>query len=616
MNAQRSSGLHNTMAGRAIVKELHRLGCAGAVICPGSRSTPLVAAFAHVDALPVRVLHDERSGAFFALGWARATKRPVAIITTSGTAVANLLPAFVEADRDRVPLLALSADRPFECHGTDANQTVNQRTFLQGCARAVLNLPPPEEAGDLDAVVAVVQEAFRATLVPAPGPVQLNCMFRKPLEPEAERVHEPKEQPIATNSTPDTAPAPLVQRTKTTSAAPASVRAVADILQSSKRGLVLLGTTADDDECLGAIQLASFLGWPIASCALSNAAAQRAHAGPDCALVTQASLLAKAESMPAEPDLVLWLGGPTLFPELTQYAAQARFVVRVDPFDRAPGETLQAHMTLATTATQLQTDLAAYGPFPANENIDLWRQLEKIAIATTHDAVFARPESTREIKAGSDRHKLSMPDAPLDEPTIATLAVQSLRDHGAIFVGNSMPIRDVALFSGPRSAPFHIHSNRGASGIDGLVSTAAGIACAGQPLVALLGDLSFLYDVSVWTSLSQMDLALRIIVVENGGGGIFDFLPISSHRDLLDSYFYTPHRVDMRQLMGAYGIACTTVGTRAELWRALKSTPTGLEVIAARSDRAQNVETHQNRYRILRDAIAQSAILHGKDAPQ
>ena len=603
MTDDRVIAAQNTIAARVIVEELRRLNCAGVVICPGSRSTPLVAAFAQLNPLPIRVLHDERSGAFFALGWARAAERPVAIVTTSGTAVANLLPAFVEADRDRVPLLALSADRPFENHGTDANQTVNQREFLKGCARKVFNLAPPDDLSDPSCIAETVQDALQATLRPIPGPVQLNCMFRKPLEPDNRlQLTLPHAEPSAY--------AQQKQTPQVDTLAQADVSAIAEKIRTSTQGIVFLGATTHAEESRDAVELATFLGWPLVSCALANLPREIAQPGRSGVRVSQASILAKAQCLPSCPDVVLWLGGAALFPELTHFIAKADFLLRIDGFCRAPSEVLNPNAIWAMSANRAKSALEAFGPFPQNESMEPWRKLEEIASATAHNAIYAPEDAVPTSATGGSTSKLRAANAPLDEPTIASLVIQSLDDNGEIFVGNSMPIRDVALFSGARLTSFRIFSNRGASGIDGLVSTAAGIASQGEPLVALLGDLSFLYDVSVWTSINQMNLPLRVVVVENGGGGIFDFLPIAENRALLDPYFYTPHKVDLAQLMRAYGIACRRVETRSELWDALSSPPKDLEVIIARSDRDQNVSAHQARYEILRHAVEQASVLY------
>lgn len=604
MTAEPTRKLHNTSAAIFLVEQLHRLGCPGVVLCPGSRSTPLVGALAHFGALPLRILHDERSAGFFALGWARASGRPVAIVTTSGTAVANLLPAFVEADRDRVPMLALTADRPFESHGTDANQTVNQRAFLSVCARHVLNLPPPEDLVSEAEIAAVVEQAYQAALGPVAGPAQLNCMFRKPLEPDAEwlarrpRSAIPARQALA---------APRRDATMNEPSEAAALASIASRLQAQTRGIVMLGATRSLTEAQGALELARTLDWPLIACALANAwplDEEAPHTRP-VAYIGQGAILAKAGCLPAPPDTVCWLGGPMLFPELTNYVTKARQIIRIDPDHRPPSETMQPDEVLTCSAQTLVETLPLKTPSRTNDWTEHWRELEAVAVAEARHALWEHAPEPWE--SGSVRAQVAAPEQPLDEPAIASLVLQSMPRDGALFVGNSMPIRDIALFSGARQHRCRIFANRGASGIDGLISTAAGIACHEGQTVALLGDLSFLYDAGVCSALGQADVRLRIVVVANGGGGIFDFLPIAEHRELLDRFFYTPHQVDICQLMSAYGIPCTEVVTRQALWHALQAPPDRLEVIVARSDRAQNVRAHQQRYQSLRQAIDRAA---------
>lgn len=570
--------LDNTSLAALVIEELWRLGVRHVVAAPGSRSTPLVAATARHPHLEAFVLHDERGAGFFALGLGKATGRPVVVLTTSGTAVANLLPAVVEADQSRVPLVVLSADRPFEAHGTDANQTVDQQRLFGARARAFLCLPPPEQAGPPAALLRALDEAVARASGPLPGPVHVNAMFRKPLEPGAPPALEalpglaawaegaaPFARPLATRARPE----------------PAAILEVEGLLRRAARGLIVAGSMASGEEAAGARALAEALGWPLVTDPLSGL---RASLAGSPLAITHASLLAKAGLLEGAPDVVLWTGGTLVSPDVAAYAASARTLVRVDPRARLRLEAAPEELVVAAEPGDLAELLAARAPFPKSALLSPLREAEAAARALLDE-------------------ELGSVDDALDEPAVALeVAARAPRD-GALFVGNSMPVRDVDLFAPAGRGAERVFANRGASGIDGLLSTAAGVAASGVPSVALLGDLSFLHDAGSLSGLSRLPLDLRVVVVDNRGGGIFDFLPIAAHKELFERWFTTPHDVDLVALASAYGVRAQRVGTRAQLRDALDAEVRGLEVIVVPTARMTNVDAHRARYAALRRAL-------------
>lgn len=610
-----SPPLDATAGATLLVDALVEAGISDVVIAPGSRSTPLVAACASRSALRLVVVHDERSGAYLALGLARARGRAAALVTTSGTAVANALPAVVESDVDRVPLVVVSADRPPEAHGTDANQTIEQRGLFGSRVRAAVDVPPPEDVRDPAGLRAALAEALAVAHTAPRGPVHVNAMFRKPLEPTTQLA------PLATS----VRALPVEGSATTISAAggpwPASLTELVAALAGARRPLVIAGAAADDEDREGIARLVALLGargLPCVACALSGLR------GRDVAGVLEhGPLLAKAGLLDASSspfDVVLWLGGAVVTPEVAALAARAPSLWRVDDRRRrrlelgaarvvplAPGEVAAA---LAPPAERLA----------ARSGDEELRALDARAAAVLGAAPGAAPGIAPGVAPGiapgvapgGVAGNVEGNTSSIDEMTVARLvAAAAARAGHSLFVGNSMPVRDVDLFAGS-VLPARVAANRGASGIDGVVSTAAGFALAAGPTVLLVGDVSFLHDAGSLSALSALastkdGLALRIVVVDNRGGGIFDFLPIAAHTGLMP-YFTTPHDVDLVALASAYGVRARRTESAGELAAALAAPAVGaggLEVLVVPVSPAgpgnDNVARHRALYARLRE---------------
>lgn len=607
--------LDATRGAALLVDALVAAGITDVVIAPGSRSTPLVAACAAHPALRLAVVHDERAGGFLALGLGRARGRAAALVTTSGTAVANAMPAVVESDVDRVPLLVVSADRPPESHGTDANQTIEQRGFFGARVRAAVDVPPPEDIDDPEAVRAALVEAVRRAHDAPRGPAHVNAMFRKPLEPPAAVLRagalgatvapppSPSERAApaasATASRPASAALSRPESAVSSAASAVEVTALAEALRAARRPLVVAGAAADDDDRLALARLVDVLGArgvPCAACVLSGLRG-RGLAG----VLAHAGLLAKAgglDALASSPvgttvedvpfDVVLWLGGAVVTPEIAALAARAPSLWRVD--DRARrrlehGDARVVPLSPAGVAAAL---------------VELWPPRASRAV------LAARDRTAADVVSGRDD------DSVIDEITLAReVAREAARAGQSLFLGNSMPVRDVDLFAGA-DVPARVVANRGASGIDGVVSTAAGFALGAGPTLLLLGDVSFLHDAGSLSALARLEPSpgrrgppLRIVVVDNRGGGIFDFLPIAGHPALMP-FFTAPHDVDLAALARAYGVATSVVEDRAGLERALRAPLTGLDVIVVPVAAAGPGSHHVARHRALVSRVAQA----------
>jgi 2-succinyl-5-enolpyruvyl-6-hydroxy-3-cyclohexene-1-carboxylate synthase len=525
----------------ALVHELAEHGLRHACLSPGSRSTPLALALERHTGVTVHVHLDERSSAFFALGLAKALRRPVAVACTSGTAAAELLPAVVEASQARVPLYLLTADRPPRLRGTGANQTIDQVRLFGTYARAYLAPPVPASPGDTTAWGRIGRDAAAACGGPQPGPVHINCSFEEPLMPTGDAVGMPARDPGPVER-PDRNPEPLA----------ADIERAAKEL-SGVRGVVVAGSNwwaAPDHAAL----LAERLGWPLV--AEPTSGLRR----PGWALAAGQSLVSSAGFMERHrPDVILQVGAtPTTRTTQALVASAARLLV-IDLFHMDPDPERRATWRLHADPDRLARSLSDRPIARNGEPIPFL--LEAGQPFPDHEELIARriepsPDAWASGWASHDERARRAMDAVLDatdEPTELRLArdlAAAIPDGGTLFVGNSTPIRDMDVAMAPRGG-LRVLANRGASGIDGLVSTSLGVAAGTGPTFALIGDLSLLHDVGalVWNGVRR-STDVVIVVPNNRGGAIFGSL---DQRQLpeRDRLFVTPQDVDLRAVCAA-----------------------------------------------------------------
>jgi 2-succinyl-5-enolpyruvyl-6-hydroxy-3-cyclohexene-1-carboxylate synthase len=520
----------------ALVDALVNGGVGHACVSPGSRSTPLALALARDDRVRVHVHLDERSSGFFALGLAKALGRPVALACTSGTAAAEYLPAIVEASQSRVPLIALTADRPPKLRGTGANQTIDQAGLYGRYVRSSVEPPVPTSDRDTLAWREAGLHAVRATAGLPIGPAHVNCPFDEPLVPDGSAGWER----VAI----DPEPAADAWRDLATSQ---DVDSVADAIDGA-RGILVAGWHARDD-VEGATELAGVLGWPLLAEPTSGLRL------PGTSLAAGQALLSDVDWLDDHaPDVVLQIGAtPTTRATQRLVAGATRRVVidvhhlEPDPDGRADvrvrAQPLDVFRPLLGRPIGDDGELAPFG-WRAE-----WQEADARARAAL-DAVLDDEEDANELRVARD------------------LAAW-IPDGGLLVVGNSTPVRDLDLAMAPRSG-LRVLANRGASGIDGMVATALGVAASGRgPTFALLGDLTFLYDVGslLWNTRRNIDAVL--IVLRNGGGEIFSLLDqhvLPEHREL----FTTPHGFDdFSDLCSVAGAGHEGVARSADLKPAL-----------------------------------------------
>ena len=588
-----------------LADELVRCGLREAVLAPGSRSTPLALALhdrAAAGDLRLHVRIDERSAAFTALGLAKAARRPAAVVCTSGTAAAHFHAAVIEADEAGVPLIVMTADRPPELRGTGANQTIDQLKLYGGAVRWFCETGVPEaRAGMAGYWRSVACRAWALAGGQAggfPGPVHLNVALREPLVPD-------------TGSGPDADgpgaagwPGALDGRaggrpwTSFPAAASGGERSGTE-LDWTERGVVVCGDGDYDPAPL--VELAEAAGWPVLAEPSSNA-----RRGPNALSAYGYLLASPAFTAAHRPDLIVSAGRPGLSrPQLAFLGgapgpAPARHIVLA----QGPGRWADP----ARSATEVTTGVRlAAGPgagrrqAPDGPGLPSWLESWRAADAAARQAADA-------ILGTGDL---------LSEPGLARDLAAALPGGALLWAASSLPVRDLDLHMCPR-ADLRVLASRGASGIDGLISSAIGAALAhqeagGGPAVALLGDLAFLHDApGLLLGPDEPRPDLCLVVVNNDGGGIFSDLEQASFPGSFERVFGTPHRADISYLARAAGIGYARLESPADLPGALSGR--GLRVLEARTDRAAGAALRA-ALRAAASAAAEAAVAAGPGRP-
>ncbi|MEZ0070731.1 2-succinyl-5-enolpyruvyl-6-hydroxy-3-cyclohexene-1-carboxylic-acid synthase [Planotetraspora sp. GP83] len=539
-----------TALATVLVDELVRCGVTDVVLAPGSRSAPLALAVHAESRLRLHVRIDERSASFLALGLAKRSERPVVVICTSGTAAANFHPAVVEASEAGVPLLVLTADRPPELRGTGANQTIDQVKMYGSAVRWFAEVGVPEERpGQVAYWRSLVCRAHQRAAGPSdPGPVHLNVAFREPLIPDGETAW-------CESLDGDAGGAWIRARV----APPASALHI----PPTRRGALVVGDGAPGVRRY--VAAAGMAGWPVLS--EPNGGGRYG----DHAISTYHFLLGDPEFAEAHrPDVVVTLGRPGLSRPLLSWLRRADEHIVVAPdLTRWPDPTRSA----TQVAQAVEISIAA--------GDDSWLRSWRHADHVAREAVDA-----------------VLDESGLTEPRLARDLADLLPNGSLLVCGSSMPIRDLDQAMRPRRG-LRLMANRGASGIDGMVSTSIGAALAHNgPAYALIGDLTLLHDQNgliLGPREPRPDLCL--VVVNNDGGGIFSLLPQAALKAPFERVFGTPHGVDLAYVAAAAGVPYTLVPDVEELSKAIRGE--GLRMVEARTDRQRNAAVHA----AMRDAV-------------
>ena len=581
------AGELNTLWGEIVADELAEAGVETAVICPGSRSTPLTVALSgHPNIEAVSHL-DERSAGFFALGYAKRTGRPAPVVCTSGTALANLHPAVVEADSARVPMVLLTADRPPELADSGANQTIDQERFYGGSVRQYRKLPEPEATDrKLRSLrTALARAVATATGVPS-GPVHLDVPFRKPLEPTATEGAVPEGVPdgsLPEGFDADERPAVAgrkgsfvaVTRGEATLST-ADRDAVAEAVADAEAGLVVCGPadrSTPSPEALAAFVRAS--EFPVVADPLSGHRFGP-HTGDIPVCGGYDGYVSVLEST---PDVVVRFGASPTSKPLRRYLRDSgarQFLV--DPAGGWREATFAATDLLVADPTRVAADLAdAVGR-------DSGAFAAKLADLEAAYWSFVGGEEPPEGAVLADATDL----AP---------------DPATLFVSNSMPVRDLDRFGRPREAELTVLGNRGASGIDGITSTALGAGHGtDDPLVLVTGDLAYYHDMNGLLAIARAGVDATIVCLNNDGGGIFHLLPIEEH-ERFEEWFRTPHGLDFEHSAALYDLAFARTDDRCR-FRELYAESVETDETRVIEYRTDSRRTHDDR-RELADRAAE-----------
>jgi 2-succinyl-5-enolpyruvyl-6-hydroxy-3-cyclohexene-1-carboxylate synthase len=554
----------NTLWCSILVETFYRLGLTTAIVCPGSRSTPLTIALAQHSAIEAIPILDERSAAFFALGIAKRTGLPVALVCTSGTAGANFYPAVIEAKESRVPLLVITADRPPELRNCHAGQTIDQVKLYGNYPNWQSELAVPTlDHAMLCYVRQTMIHAWERSRFPTPGVVHLNLPFREPLAP----ICSPDTATFASDfdaesffaCIPTPSPFPILH----------SLFPIPQEWKSCERGIIIAGVTHSyypQEYCQAIARLSQFLQYPVLAEALSPL---RNYTDLNPYLIATYDPILRHQKLAQKlaPEIVIQLGELPTSKELRTWLETVqpdRWIV--DPnsenFDPLHGQTIH----LRISVEQLTDTLPQLSTVHPTDYLKHWCETE-IKVRQTID------QTLRSLDA-------------LIEGKVAWLLSQTLPPDTPIFIANSMPVRNVEFFWLPNNSEITPYFNRGSNGIDGTLSTALGIAHRHQSSVLLTGDLALLHDTNGFLIKEKFIGHLTIILINNNGGGIFEMLPISQFDPPFEDFFATPQNIDFAKLCETYEIDYHRVTSWEQLKQLLNPLPKiGIRVLEVPTNR-------------------------------
>ena len=574
----------NTALASAFVEELSRGGVRHAVVSPGSRSTPLAVALWRQPEIEVSVILDERSAAFFALGAAQASRAPVAMLCTSGTAAANFHPAICEADESAVPLIALSADRPPELRGIGAGQTIDQIKLFGSSVRWFCEVGTHE--ADDDGLLHLRSVACRALAAakgePRPGPVHLNLAWREPLAPIAVEGAVTATDPLALDGRGER---PLTAVTAI-DLEPSQflLEEVAGHIGNANSGVIVAGRQLDPELREPLAHLARAAGFPILAEPTSQLRCgphDRSH------VITTYDQLLRDESFrkAVKPDLVLRFGEmPTSKPLRAWLAASGADEIVVDPVGGWNEPTNRAAAILRADPTELAAGWATRLEGEARSAPQAWLDAEQAARSAIEAALGQEGQIT--------------------EPALHLALGRAHTEGDLVYTASSMPIRDKEAFLPNEPTDVHFLCNRGANGIDGLLSSGIGAAHAsGRPTTIVSGDLGFLHDLGGLAALREVSTPVRIVVINNDGGGIFGFLPQAEAlgESEYEALLGTPRGVNVAKAADLFGLSYFEVNSLATLPGALAL---GTGLIEVKVDRQANVDLHRHLSAAVATALA------------
>jgi 2-succinyl-5-enolpyruvyl-6-hydroxy-3-cyclohexene-1-carboxylate synthase len=561
-----------------IVEELVRSGVEYFCIAPGSRSAPLTVAVARNPKAKHFIHYDERGLAFHALGYASAHKKPVVLICTSGTAGANFYPAIIEASKKKVPLVVLTADRPPELRATGSVQTIEQVGLYGKYVKFQFDMPCPDMKIKPEAVLTTVDQAFYQAVRNPSGVVHINCMFRDPLAPV--KTGENFSAYLKSIDAWSKGRKPYTQYlTGFESIRIPETKKIAERLNAIKNGLIVVGKIGGQDRFAqdAVVAFARKLGWPV----FADASSDLRLGTKDQEIIHYFDqiLLSPKVTKALKFDGIIHLGGRITSKRFYEFASllapKEYMMVLNHPLRNDPNH--QVTLRIESTVTNFcQTLVSLIKPRKPS------RVLGKLIKVNR-----AADKAIEEFVTGTKQ---------INEPQVARLISQHIPQGHGLFLANSMPIREMDFYGDFKGNAVSVNGNRGASGIDGLVASAAGLSVGlDKPVTLFVGDLALLHDLNSLAMLKNFQNPLTIIAINNDGGAIFSFLPIAQNEDVFEKFFGTPHGMSFEQAAGMFGLAYSKPATGKAFvgayQNALKSSrSTIIEVV---TDRNENIKIHK-----------------------
>ncbi|MCL6087998.1 MAG: 2-succinyl-5-enolpyruvyl-6-hydroxy-3-cyclohexene-1-carboxylic-acid synthase [Actinobacteria bacterium] len=520
----------NSLWGKLIIEELIRNGIDYFCISPGSRSTPLTAAIARNKRARKIIYLDERGSAFHALGYAQSKGIPAVVVTTSGTAVANLFPGVVEACQSKMPMIILSADRPPELLDIGANQTINQTKIFGMYAKWYFCFPCPDKNISPKMILTTMDHAVYLSLNNPSGPVHINCMFREPLEPdEFDRGNNENfyvkdiENWIKTSK-----PYTYYSISKTIAESKETLSIVSEIIRMEKRGLISVGRLRSNYEVKAVLNFIRKTNWPVYADITSNLRFKN-EINSNIIKHFDQDILSREFNEKAVPNTVIHFGGRITSKRFDQFLNQNKpenyIIVKDNPVRYDPVHLITIH---------IESDI-----------ISFCESVLKTIGKGNNNNIFKNfyEDKAKKVQEIIDNNTKNEED--INEVFISRHISKEIPDKSCLFLSNSMPIRDMELYGQSSDKEILIGANRGVSGVDGIISTATGFAAGCNKICTLLiGDIAFIHDLNSLAAINNIKIPLIIVLINNNGGGIFDFLPVSKCRDIFEDYFATPHNLN------------------------------------------------------------------------
>ncbi len=567
----------NLLWGRLIIEELVLGGVSCFSLASGSRSTPLVLGLSEQNNVKVKttVHFDERGAAFYALGYAKATGFPAVVVCTSGTAAANFFPAIVEASADKIPLIVLTADRPPELKETAANQTINQSNLYGRFVRWQSDIPCPDEKIAPEFVLTTVDQAMQRSLSSPPGPVHLNCMFREPLAPTGNNKDFSDYMSKLTSWLQSKKPFTTYSRPEL-KLSEDQLKEPIKIINETKSGVIVVGKV-NAAESKQIESLANRLGWPLmpdiaSGLRLGSENLEIIISYIDLMLAVDGALL-------SEVDTVLQFGDQPVSKRLLKslnsarpknYIQIASHTERADPNHQV---TLRLESSIASFCKSLEQIIQEHDNSELAETLSKKsKQIDKIL---------------NDILDSSDS---------ISEPAVCRAISKQIAAGTALFLGNSLPVREINMFAAVTGLAAAVEYNRGASGIDGTIATAVGYANGQKcPVTLLVGDLTFLHDLNSLKLVHDSKHVLTIVVFNNDGGGIFSFLPVASQTEDFEKFFGTPHGLSFENSARQFGLDYFQPKSKKEFSQCFAACQSSNKpsIIEVKTDRSENHKLHQ-----------------------